>query len=125
MFQKSSSVVLTRHSRLTISAAFTNVPRFIQRGVNLRVSTYKTTYASPLGHGTLTDSRPSANVRLLIRRLADLAGPCLWNGASWRAGAGRMRATTFLNILRPLDQRLIAQRSVVGSECDHRIVLVC
>ncbi len=35
MLKKSFSFVLTRHSRLTISAAFTNVPRLIQRGVNV------------------------------------------------------------------------------------------
>jgi hypothetical protein len=48
MLKKSSSFVLARHSRLTISAAFTSVPRFIQRGVKLRGSTYGTEYASPL-----------------------------------------------------------------------------
>ena len=36
LFKKSPSGVLARHSRLTISAAFINVPRFIQRGVNRR-----------------------------------------------------------------------------------------
>ncbi|WHZ25404.1 MAG: hypothetical protein OJF51_000199 [Nitrospira sp.] len=40
MPKKSASGVLARHRRLTISAAFTSVPRFIQRGVNLRGSTY-------------------------------------------------------------------------------------
>jgi hypothetical protein len=48
MLKKSSSFVLTRHSRLTISTAFTNVPRLIRRGVNLRGSTYGPKYASPL-----------------------------------------------------------------------------
>ena len=48
MLKKSASFVLARHSRLTISAAFTNVPRFMQHGVNLRGSTYGTKYASPL-----------------------------------------------------------------------------
>jgi hypothetical protein len=48
MLKKSFSFVLTRHSRLTISAAFTNVPRCIQRGVNLSGSTCETKYASPL-----------------------------------------------------------------------------
>jgi len=42
------SFVLARHSRLTISAAFTNMPRLIRRGVNLRGSTYGTEYVSPL-----------------------------------------------------------------------------
>jgi len=36
LFKKSPSGVLARHSHLTISAAFINVPRFIQRGVNRR-----------------------------------------------------------------------------------------
>jgi hypothetical protein len=26
--------------------------------------------------------------------------PCLWNGASWRAGVGRVRSLAFLSILR-------------------------
>jgi hypothetical protein len=38
---KPAIFVLARHCRLTISAAFTNMPRFIQRGVNLRDSTYR------------------------------------------------------------------------------------
>jgi hypothetical protein len=37
---KSASGVLAGHGGLTISAAFTSLPRFIQRGVNLRGSTY-------------------------------------------------------------------------------------
>jgi len=44
MRKKSASGVLARHCRLTISAAFTSVTRFIQRVVNLR--------SSPYGHGT-------------------------------------------------------------------------
>ncbi len=45
MLKKSASGVLARHCRLTVSAAFTNVTRFIQRVVNLRGSTYRTEYA--------------------------------------------------------------------------------
>jgi hypothetical protein len=41
MLKKSASFVLARHCRLTISAAFTHVTRFIQRVVNLRGSTYR------------------------------------------------------------------------------------
>jgi len=41
MLKKSASGVLARYSRLTISAAFTSVPRLIRRGVNLRDSTYR------------------------------------------------------------------------------------
>ena len=41
MVKKAASFVLARHCRLTISAAFTNVTRFIQRVVNLRGSTYR------------------------------------------------------------------------------------
>jgi hypothetical protein len=48
MLKKPSSFVLAVHRRLTISAAFTSLPRFIQRGVNLRDSTYSKKYASPL-----------------------------------------------------------------------------
>jgi len=44
---------------------------------SLRGSTYGTEYASPLRHWALTNSHPSANVRLLIRRLADLAAAAL------------------------------------------------
>ena len=40
MLKQSFIVVLTRHCRLTISAAFTSVPRLIRRGVNLIGSTY-------------------------------------------------------------------------------------
>ncbi len=41
MLKKSSSFVLARHSRLTISAAFTSMPCLIRHGVNLRGSTYR------------------------------------------------------------------------------------
>jgi hypothetical protein len=66
------------HCRLTISAAFTNVPRIIQRGVNLRGSTYgldKRLFPQAMGgpgenslrfavrHWKLTDSCPSADVK--------------------------------------------------------------
>jgi len=40
MRKNSASGVLARHCRLTNSAAFTNVTRFIQRVVNLSGSTY-------------------------------------------------------------------------------------
>ena len=40
VLKKPASIVLARHCRLTISAAFTNVTRLIQRVVNLRGSTY-------------------------------------------------------------------------------------
>jgi hypothetical protein len=40
MLKKSASFVLARYCRLTISAAFTHVTRFIQRVVNLRGPTY-------------------------------------------------------------------------------------
>jgi hypothetical protein len=87
MRKKPASGVLAGHCRLTISAASTSLPRFIQRGVNLRGSPYrraraasaarggwvKKDYASPLRHWALTDSRPSANVTLIILRIADLA----------------------------------------------------
>jgi hypothetical protein len=43
MLKKSASLFLARHGRLTVSAAFTSVTRFIQRVVNLGSSTY--------GHG--------------------------------------------------------------------------
>jgi hypothetical protein len=36
MLKKFASGVLAGHCRLTISEAFTNVPRLIRRGVNLR-----------------------------------------------------------------------------------------
>jgi hypothetical protein len=70
----SASFVLRRHGRLTISAAFTNVPRVIQRGVNLRPSTYLSGYA-PGPHSL----RP---------RLRD--------DASRRAGVGWVRTATIL-----------------------------
>jgi hypothetical protein len=40
MLKMITGFVVARHSRLTISAAFTSVPRLIRRGVNLRGSTY-------------------------------------------------------------------------------------
>jgi hypothetical protein len=88
MLKKSSSVVLAGHCRLTISAAFTSLPRFIQRGVNLRGSTYRRAWAAekqlgvgrvrkdtprPLRHGARTGSRPSEDVTLIMLRVADLA----------------------------------------------------
>ncbi|WHZ29272.1 MAG: hypothetical protein OJF51_004074 [Nitrospira sp.] len=91
MLKKAASVVLAGHCRLTISAAFTNVPCLIRHGVNLRGSTYHRAraaqaargwvggkvYASPVRHWALTDSRPSANVTLIILRVADLAAALL------------------------------------------------
>jgi len=47
MVKKAAGFVLARHCRLTISAAFTNVTRFIQRVVNLRGSTYRAREKSP------------------------------------------------------------------------------
>jgi hypothetical protein len=40
MLKKPASFVLARHCRLTISAAFTDVTRLIQRVVNLKGSPY-------------------------------------------------------------------------------------
>jgi len=78
MLKKPTSFVLARHSRLTVSAAFTNVPPLIRRGVNLRDSTYGKEYASSL-HS--------------LR-------PCMRRGVSWHAGAGWVRSVIFLNILK-------------------------
>ena len=36
----------------------------------------------------------------LLKTSSKLQRPCLRNGASWRAGAGRMRTVDFLSILR-------------------------
>jgi hypothetical protein len=47
MLKKSSSFVLAGHRHLTISAAFTNVPRFIQHGENSEAQRTEA-YASPL-----------------------------------------------------------------------------
>jgi len=41
---------------------------------SLNASTYRKKYASALRHWALTDSRPSADVTLIILRVADLAG---------------------------------------------------
>ncbi len=73
MLKTSASGVLAEHCRLTISAALTGVLCFIRHGVSLRSLSCRAEYASPLRHWALTTSRPSANVKLLIRRLADLA----------------------------------------------------
>jgi hypothetical protein len=72
MLKKSSRFVLWRHSRLTISAAFTNVPRFIQRGVNLRGSTYGLSkHLFPQAMGGLGENRLRfARKTLGARRLA-------------------------------------------------------
>ena len=78
MLKKSASFVLARHCRLTISAAFTNVTRFIQRVVNLRGSSTamgkepvsagsgragEMYTIRPPRHCRLTASPASANVR--------------------------------------------------------------
>jgi hypothetical protein len=91
MLKKSSSLVLAGHCRLTISAAFTSLPRFIQRGVNLRGSTYRRARAAeeqlevgrvrkdtprPLRHGALTASRPFADVHSLFFTSRTSLRPC-------------------------------------------------
>ncbi len=43
-------------------------------------STYREKYASPQRHWALTDSRPSANVTLIILRVVDLAAVLLVKG---------------------------------------------
>ena len=62
------------HCRLTVSVAFTDLPCLIRHGVNLRLSTYLSGYAS--------DPRS-------LR-------PRLRNGASPYAGAGRVRTAAIL-----------------------------
>ena len=47
--------------------------RLIRRSVNLRGSSYGKEYSSAFRTLAITDSRPSANVTLLIRRVADLS----------------------------------------------------
>jgi hypothetical protein len=88
MLKKSAAGVLARHGRLTISVALTSLPRLIQRGVNLRGSTYHRARAAQeqlevgrmkkdtprlLRHRALINSRPSANVTHSMLRVADLA----------------------------------------------------
>ena len=51
MLKKLASFVLAGHCRLTISAAFTNVPRLIRRDVNLRGSTYHRVRAAKSSSG--------------------------------------------------------------------------
>jgi hypothetical protein len=80
--EKSVSVVLAEHCRLTVSAAFTIVTRVIPRVVNLR-------------HWALTDSHPSANVTLIILRVADLTAAAPGTRRALRAGAGRVRRSPF------------------------------
>ncbi|WP_173047930.1 hypothetical protein [Nitrospira sp. KM1] len=57
-------------------------------------------YASPQDNGAFTDSRPSANVALIILRAADLAAALF---AEWRVlarrGLGGVRNLAFLSIL--------------------------
>ena len=61
---------------------------------SLRGSTYGPKYASPLRHWALTDSRPSAGVRLLIRRVADFpaALPVARRVLARRGWAGEINA---------------------------------
>jgi hypothetical protein len=80
MRKKSASGVLARHCRLTLSAAFTNVTRFIQRVVNLRGSTYR--------KGT--------------PRLLALLRPCLGQGASLTRRGWAGKKVTFLRILQAI-----------------------
>jgi hypothetical protein len=56
MLKKSASGVLARHSRLTISAAFTGVPCLIRHGVNLRGSTYRSVRLASSFAAALLDS---------------------------------------------------------------------
>ena len=56
MLKKSASGVLAGHCRLTISAAFTSVPCFIQHGVNLRGSTYRSVRLASSLAAALLDS---------------------------------------------------------------------
>jgi hypothetical protein len=55
MLKKSASGVLAGHCRLTISAAFTNVPCLIRHGVNLRGSTYRSVRFAPSLAAALLD----------------------------------------------------------------------
>ncbi len=55
LLKKSASGVLAGHCRLTISAAFTNLPRLIRRGVNLRGSTYRSVRLAPSLAAALLD----------------------------------------------------------------------
>ncbi|MBA5875927.1 MAG: hypothetical protein GDA66_15440 [Nitrospira sp. CR1.2] len=50
MRKKSASGVLARHGRLTDSAAFTNVPHVIPRGVNLSGSPYRKSTIRPFAY---------------------------------------------------------------------------
>ena len=52
----------------------TTVLRLIRRSMNLRGSSHGKEYSLAFRTLALTDSRPSANVTLLIRRAADLSG---------------------------------------------------
>ena len=63
MLKKSANGVLARHSRLTKTLGAYRLD-----GVHK--------------HGALFHRA----VRLIILRVADLAEPCLWNGAAWRVG---------------------------------------
>ena len=68
LLKKSASDVLARHCRLTVSAAFTDVPCRIRHDVNLRGSTYSLEYTLPLrtlgAHGT----RPAHQLAGVHRR---------------------------------------------------------
>ena len=54
-------------------------------------------YPSPLRHWALTDSRPSADVTLIILRVADLATALF---GERRVGVGGCERTAFLSILK-------------------------
>ncbi|TKB86612.1 MAG: hypothetical protein E8D43_07400 [Nitrospira sp.] len=49
LLKKLAGIVLARHCRLTVSTAFTNVTRCIQRVVNLRSSPYGHVHRACLG----------------------------------------------------------------------------
>ena len=73
LLKNPSSFVLTRHRRLTISAAFTNVPRLIRRGVNFRGSTYGTSTFAWLFVAASLEG-PFEQPVSLSRRLSDIQG---------------------------------------------------
>ena len=122
MLKKSASFVLARHCRLTISAAFTNVTRFIQlvvrpwekslsrqaRGGRVKCIRFALRNCRLTGHCQLTDSLARTDVvlfihrtvRLTILRVADLAAAEPRSGVSRHAGVGRVRRRAILNILR-------------------------
>ncbi|WHZ26728.1 MAG: hypothetical protein OJF51_001524 [Nitrospira sp.] len=113
MLKKSTSGVLAGHRRLTISAAFTNVPRFIQRGVNLRGSTYHRARAARAAQGgrvrkvtprarhcQLTISPARTDMALVIPRAVRFAAALFGDMRVLARRGGRVRTMAFLNILR-------------------------